>query len=156
MTTYRAMKRINRGFTLTELMVSVALVAVLASIATPSFTTFIEGQRVKGTASDLHTSLTRARSEAIKRGLSITLNPKAGNWASGWQIADPVSGEVIEDHAAISGLTLSGPASVTYRNSGRIAGNTDANFNIVGTDTTQARCIRLDLGGRPSVKASSC
>lgn len=154
MSTDHAIKRMNRGFTLVEMLVAVAILALLFGLAAPSFTNAIDGQKAKSAASDLHASLTRARSEAIKRGVDITLNPKSGNWASGWQIADPVSGEVIEDHAAISGPSLSGPASVTYRNSGRIAGNAEVTFNIVGATLT--RCIRLDLSGRPSVKASSC
>ena len=46
------MNRKPRGFTLIELMVVVALAAILAALAAPSFKSFVSGQRVKAAASD--------------------------------------------------------------------------------------------------------
>lgn len=146
----------QRGVTLVELMVAIAILGILLSLAAPSFSVVIENQRAKAAAADLYTSLVRARSEAIKRNTSMSLTPKGAGWGSGWQMTDPVSAVVIEDHGAIQGLTLSGPAGVTYRSSGRIAGDAQVSFGISGDHSSSARCVRLDLSGRPAIGSGAC
>lgn len=156
MNTERRLVSQIRGFTVTELMIATVITAILAGLAAPSFQELIEVQRAKSAASDLLIVLTRARSEAIKRNAEVTLSAKSANWTNGWQIPDPVTGDLIEDHAAIRNLTLSGPASVVFQSSGRVKGGSSVNINISGNDTNSARCVTLDLSGRPSIKASSC
>ncbi len=148
----------QRGFTLTELLIAVVVIGILAALAAPSFNDLIKSQRIKSMASDLNASLTVARSEAIKRNKNVTITPiTAGAWQGGWQIADPDNaGNFIETHAAIATLTATGPASVTYRNSGRIVGTTAPAFNISATGTTAQRCVSVDLSGRPYVKDGAC
>ena len=147
---------LTRGFSLIELMMVVALAAIMALVAMPSFQETIESQRIRGTATDLMIALTRARSEAIKRNVNITLSPKSGDWANGWQIPDPSTGTVIEDHAATAGLTVTGPGSVVYQSSGRVQGSSAPSFSISGDVSASTRCVAVDLSGRPSVKAGSC
>lgn len=146
----------SQGFTLTEILIVMVIVGVLATLAVPSFNELIASQRIKSMASDLNASLTLARSEAIKRNKNVTLSP-AGTWQNGWQIADPDNAGVnIEFHEAFTGLTATGPNDVTYRSSGRILGNAAPQFNISGTGTTAQRCVSVDLSGRPYVKAQGC
>ena len=66
-------------------MVVVAIVAVLAALAGPSFTPMIERWRVRQTAEALQSSLYLARSEAIKRGGGITIDA-TGGWDQGWRV----------------------------------------------------------------------
>lgn len=78
------MKAQMRGFTLVELMVVVALVAIVASIAVPSFQAIIANSRLSSSTNDLVGVLNFARSEAIRRGRSVTVSPSVGsNWANG-------------------------------------------------------------------------
>jgi prepilin-type N-terminal cleavage/methylation domain-containing protein len=70
----RRLRRL-RGFTLVELMVVVAIAAILALIAAPSFTETINRTRRKTYANQLFEDLAFARSEAIKRGVPVTVCP---------------------------------------------------------------------------------
>lgn len=162
MRTFRRLsKRRNTGqraFTLIEVLIVIAIVAILASLAAPSFSDLIKSQKVKSTASDLNAALALARSEAVKRNRDVTMSPAtAGNWQDGWQIADPDNAGInIEVHAAIAGLTVTGPASVIYRSSGRVSGTTAPAFDISAAGGTAHACVSADLSGRPYIKAAAC
>lgn len=148
----------QQGFTLAELLIVVAITGILAALAAPAFSDFIKSQKIKSMATDINVSLVRARSEAIKRNRNVTMTPTtSGTWQDGWTIPDPDNaGSNIEVHAAVIGLTVSGPASVTYLTSGRIQGANAASFNISATGTSFQSCVSADLSGRPYVKAVAC
>jgi type IV fimbrial biogenesis protein FimT len=100
--------RASHGFTAIELMVVVAIIAILAALAGPSFTPLIERWRVRDAAETLTSSLYYARSEAIKRGGNVIIikNPNSGEcttatnateWGCGWRIFFDVNGNRIQD-----------------------------------------------------------
>lgn len=145
------------GFTVLEMMMVIAVLGVLIAIAAPSFSSVIEKQRAKSAAADLHTALTLARSEAIKRNRDIMLSAKSGDWKNGWQITDSDSDTVLDDHPAVTGISFASSAtSIVYRSSGRISGAANVTIGITGSYTTSARCIYLDLSGRPTIKGEAC
>jgi type IV fimbrial biogenesis protein FimT len=61
------MRRVS-GFTMVEMMVAVAILAILASIALPSYRSLIANNRIVANTNDLVADLALARSEAAKRG----------------------------------------------------------------------------------------
>jgi type IV fimbrial biogenesis protein FimT len=148
----------RQGFTMIELLIVVAVIGILASLAAPSFSELIKSQRMKSMATDLNASLSLARSEAVKRNTNVTLSPTtAGSWQDGWQISDPgPPASVIQVHSAFTGVTATGPASVTYQSSGRILGTTAPAFDISATGVSAQRCVSVDLSGRPNMKAAAC
>ncbi|KGK59470.1 MULTISPECIES: GspH/FimT family pseudopilin [Xanthomonas] len=79
-----------RGFTLVELLVTIAVVAVLAAIALPSFRGVIRSNQAATTANELVASLALARSEAIRSTRGGGICPSSdgttcgGQWSSGW------------------------------------------------------------------------
>ena len=60
-----------RGFTLIELMVVVALVAIVLSLAAPSFTGTLARKRLEGVATELSTDIQYARSEAAQKNAAV-------------------------------------------------------------------------------------
>lgn len=77
----------SRGFTLTEILVTLTLVAVLTAAAIPSFTPMLNRQRLIMATNDLNLAFTLARSEAIRRGVRVAVAPMvAQQWAEGWQV----------------------------------------------------------------------
>lgn len=79
----------HRGFTLIELMITLAIAVILLTVAVPSFRDVIRNNRTATNANNLVSALNLARSEAIKRGEQITMRRKGStsqNWDSGWDV----------------------------------------------------------------------
>lgn len=153
-----SVRRAAAGFTLVEIMVVVAIVAVLGAVAAPSFTQLIASQRLKGASSDLFSALMRARSEAIKRNTEVSLKPAtASQWPSGWVIPNPGdSGNKLDEHGPLAGVAVSGPDGVVFLANGRVKGATAPSFQLSVTGAPQPRCVNVDLSGRPYQKPSAC
>jgi type IV fimbrial biogenesis protein FimT len=149
------------GFSLLELMAVLAIVGILMSIAVPAFSEWIASQRVRDTAADIHTSLMRARNEAISRGLNTSIKPVNGNWANGWFIAnpdgtynpDPANPTVfIEQHGPVQNATISGAGTgVAFTPVGRLSGTAIA-IKITSAGTRTTRCVTVDTAGRPKTR----
>jgi type IV fimbrial biogenesis protein FimT len=75
----------HAGVTLIELMIGLAVLAVLLAIAAPSFADFFEKARVKGAADDLTNFLALARNEATKRdrNVRVVAGGAVGAWCFG-------------------------------------------------------------------------
>ena len=86
--------KLNRGFTLVELIVTVAMAGILLSLGIPSFSELIDNSRMTSLTNDLISEIYVTRSEAVKRGQAVTIcssNDQAtcansNNWKTGWII----------------------------------------------------------------------
>jgi len=131
--------RIVRGFTVLELLIAVALVAIMAAIAAPGMVEFIRSNRLSTAARQLDADVVLARREAIKRNLRVLVCPVgttaghcgsgATTWAQGWLVCYDADQDndcdatatgnpnPIKQHGALDKtLTLTGPASVARFN----------------------------------------
>lgn len=94
------------GITLLELMVTIAIAAILVTIAIPSFIQMVRSDRSRTTTTDLQNSLLLARSEAVKRDKRVTLCASSdqsscdGKWAEGWIAFEDADANGQPDEAA--------------------------------------------------------
>lgn len=72
-----AMKRRSRGFTMMELLVTLAVAAVILGIGVPSFRDFMRNGRLTGAANELLITVVRARGEAVRRQAVVSVCPSA-------------------------------------------------------------------------------
>lgn len=73
------------GFTLVELMVTVALAAILAFVAVPNLSLFKRNAELTSATNALVAAISTARSEALKRNYNAVVLPADGTrWESGW------------------------------------------------------------------------
>lgn len=173
------MKKLTAGFTLIELIIVVAIVGVLASLAAPSFSTMIKNNRLASNINDLTSDLALARSESNKRGRRVTVCPSTNgtscSGASAWATGRLVFVDLDADGTVDSGdeilrvsSALGGNNTMVY--TGPAPGNTSYSFiqyrpkgitNTVGTfklcdDRTGAfgRTIEVTTTGRASLTST--
>ncbi len=96
-------RRRSAGFTLLELMITISVLAILVGVGIPSFRDMMRRNRLVTQTNELIGALALARSEAVKRGLRVTICPAnatqdacsdSGDWADGMIIFTDALGTV--------------------------------------------------------------
>jgi len=163
-------RRSAPGFTIIELMIVMVIVGVMVALAGPNIRDLMIRIRVKAAASDLHSSLILARSEAIKRNNVTQVVPvSAANWAQGWSVQTTIppsptiitlsqqqSYENVTFTTTNAAYAAAAVANVTFSGNGRETGSAGAGIAFViqspGNLQIKARCVVLDPSGRPAVR----
>lgn len=102
-----------RGLTLVELLVGLALLAVVLRLAAPSFSNALQNQGIRTTAQSIHDGLQAARSEALRRNRNVSFQRTTGTgWNVGCETVDTASGCLAQlnsrsPHDGGSGATVS-------------------------------------------------
>jgi type IV fimbrial biogenesis protein FimT len=155
-----------RGVTLIELLTVVAIAAILAMVAVPSFKKIIATQRLKSAASNLQVALLTARSEALKRNASVCVSTSStactssGDWNQGWYVLK--SGTVLATFPSYASLTIKGPTTgVTFESSGRLSTAstavcpaTNTWLKLTAPGISDARYLNIAAMGAPSIVTS--
>ena len=153
-------RRAQRGFTLVELMVTVAIAAILVMIGVPAFNDALLSSKLNSLSNNFVASVHLARSEAIKRNDTVTLCASASgttcgdDWSDGWKIL--ADGAAIYTHAALpSGFQMLETDDVTSINFPPTGvGITAAALTLCKATPsigTQKRTLTVKTTGRPEV-----
>lgn len=164
--------RLERGFTLIEMMIAVALTGLLLGMAVPALNSFVSNARQTGAINDFVASMHIARNTAITTNARVTVCASSGGngcevttWDQGWVVFTDSNNNLLIDGADaiisagsdVDGLAIrSGEFAqvLQYRPNGRVMGasafGSSGQFTVCddrGAD--YAKVVIVDLSGRP-------
>jgi type IV fimbrial biogenesis protein FimT len=146
-----------RGFTLVELLIGIAILGVLITLAMPSFSAWIQNTQIRNAADALANGLQLARSQAIARNVQVQFQVQGTN---GWQVSEVATGARVQSWTAQEGsqntIFTAGPGgatTITYNPMGRVIPNPDGTASLTTLDvtattavTTATRPLRVAIG----------
>lgn len=143
---------LQRGVSLIEILVTLAIAGILSSLAVPSFKSTILDNRLNSQISSLMSHVNRARSEAIKRNVRVTLckSPdgatctKTGNWNQGWIVFVESSNENGRRDAGETILQTHGP--LKGNNTMTVTGNISDYISFVGNGFSRTASGAIQTG----------
>lgn len=156
------------GFTLVETLVTIAILSVLIALAGPSFRDIQQRWEVQSTAQAMESSLTLARSEAIRRAGKVALRQAStactpGGWSCGWVVFSDQDGDGAQSSTepVLQSVELSGAVQVVHGSNatamrldryGVVVGASSFNFAFSpakgGSGTASQRILCVSQGWR--------
>jgi len=178
------MKRANRGFTLLELVMTLAILAVLITLVAPSFQNMILNSRQTSANNEIIRAIHVARSEAAKRAVTLNLSAidassSSNEWGKGWRLWEDKDGngnytsanddEIMAYTNVPDGITIdsnSSTARIKFSPTGHITmldassnevSNTSEYFKICDSRTGETgKKITFTAVGQPTTTSISC
>jgi type IV fimbrial biogenesis protein FimT len=159
------------GFTLLELLMTIAIAAIVMALAMPSFRYVTNSNRIAGEINGLLGDLQFARAEAIKEGRTVTVCVSqddlscsgAPSWENGWIVfSDPANVGVVDANelpvlrvqSAFSGgdtfAANNALAVITFNREGYAIGTTNNTLITLHDSTANSnwtRCLSINLSG---------
>ena len=117
----------SAGFTLIELMLGIAVAAVLLAVAVPSFQNVTANNALRATTADLVTAINTARAQAVNLRQPVVLRHLGSSWNDGWELFyDSARTEGDQSfHPAGKATVTSGVDEIQFLPSGIIASNVE-------------------------------
>lgn len=144
-----------RGFTLLELLVTMAILVILLATAIPSFTSFIVNSQLRSAVSTLQTDAMNARAEAIKLAKPVVVRPlvAATGWPSGWQSVVLDTAGATDVQILLTRDTTSDYLTIGKNTVGTAIRYDSAGFSRTTTGSFIVGCIRFDATSTSRVSA---
>jgi len=139
--------RKNSGYTITELMVTIAVFAILASLAIPNFIAWLPNYRLRSGAEEIQSTLQFARITAIKRNATATVTFDIANET----YRASVGGEAIRGGRMPAGIDINsafGGTSVQFDSRGVASA---AGTAVVRNNLGRSRTIRVYITGNSRI-----
>jgi type IV fimbrial biogenesis protein FimT len=147
----------SRGFTLIEMLVTLAIFAVLLMIAIPSMRPFLQSQSVKNASMDINSTVALARSEAIKRNATVDVTANsATDWSRGWVVSQTAPAATIRKQPALNNIVItSSSGSFSFDGNGRMT-STGSTFTIkpLNKAGSQPLCLTVTVGSTGRVEST--
>lgn len=147
----------SRGFTLIEMLVTLAVFAVLLMVAIPSMRPFLQSQSVKNASMDISSTVALARSEAIKRNAQVDVTANSPtDWSQGWAVSQTTPAATIRNQPALSNIVITpSSGSFSFDGNGRMT-TTGATFTIAPLNKTgsQPLCLTVTVGATGRVEST--
>ncbi|MES9968646.1 MAG: GspH/FimT family pseudopilin [Candidatus Thiodiazotropha sp.] len=140
-----------QGYTLLELLVTLAIAAVLFAFVVPGFQSLSERNNVSTTSNELVSALLYARSEAVRIEDTVTLTPEV----DGWLVTTNNGEDIVDQTVGNENITLAeniASNDVTYNSRGRANITAGDSIDISYDGTLKSR-VCLSLTGRPYIKS---
>ena len=137
-----------RAFTLIEVMIVIALAAILLGIAAPSFQVTIQNSAVRAAYNDLTSAINLARQHSVSLRIDIELEPIDSDWSNGWQLKFAANdSKNKQDNYRFKPrqgvIVKSNLSSISFKAGGGLADD-DASFSVAHTNSN-AVCKSFDL-----------
>jgi type IV fimbrial biogenesis protein FimT len=159
MLTGPTVRRKAHGFTLIELMISVVVLAILTSVAMPSFRIWLLNIQVRNAAESILSGIQRARAEAVGRNTNVSF---VIGTDSSWTINVLTPASVIETRPTSDGSVdvsrtelPDGATMLTFSNLGLITPNANGSASLTQIDFsagTGSQSLRVMIGAGGSAK----
>jgi len=163
------------GFTLLEVLITLAVAAILLGIAVPSYRSMVQRNSIAANVNDLIGDLNYARSEAVTRGQQAYVCNSAngstcltdGDWSQGWivyvandpGVTDPVGSNrrILRVYRGTgSGFSIqANQKDPVAFSSGGFALTSARSFHATGSDTGQMTTVKLSATGRTETEHTS-
>jgi len=165
------------AFTLAELIVTLAVLAILLTLGAPMLSDMLESNRASARSLELRKALVATQQSATDMNVTVSLCPiNSGNdgcdadeprdWSNGWlMFTDPAGVGTLDDGETILHVfqategahTIAGaPDFIRYRPSGEIIAPITFNIEYPHCVNEQARQVGVSVTGRVLVEAKAC
>ncbi|WP_303431739.1 GspH/FimT family pseudopilin [Oceanobacter sp. 5_MG-2023] len=149
------------GLTLIELMITIAVFAILAAVGTPSMTRYLNNQTADRIARQLHTDIQYARSHAANYKLTVNVQPKSGSWSNGWEVREATSNTILRQASLDSSdgtITASsmGSGLLSFNGAGRATAVGALTIKITGCSGNRVYRIEILAIGQIIRSESAC
>lgn len=155
----------QQGFTLLELMFTIAVAAILAAIAVPSLQQIIINRHADRLANELQIDIMYARNQALSLNQEVTIKPLTGGWDTGWVIKQnnniirqkgSAAAPMAKEAGEITSTDFTSTDLLTFDKQGRAKAAGSITVKVAKCKGDRVREIKVNYIGQLQVVNSAC